>query len=77
MRTMRSHRSLGEPVGYLDVEQPSSTEQNGLPLDGSHYVFRQIRTNVNLMKDRQSFIESVYPSLRQGRLALEARGDRK
>lgn len=68
------HRSLGEPVGYLDVEQPSSTEQNGLPLDGSHYVFRQIRTNVNLMKDRQSFIESVYPSLRQGRLALEARG---
>lgn len=68
------HRSLGEPVGYLDVEQPSSTEQNGLPLDGSHYVFRQIRTNVNLMKDRQSFIESVYPSLRQGRLVLEARG---
>lgn len=68
------HRSLGEPVGYLDVEQPSSTEQNGLPLDGSHYVFRQIRTNVNLMRDRQSFIESVYPSLRQGRLALEARG---
>lgn len=68
------HRSLGEPVGYLDVEQPSSTELNGLPLDGSHYVFRQIRTNVNLMKDRQSFIESVYPSLRQGRLALEARG---
>ncbi|GIO67477.1 recombinase RecB [Paenibacillus cookii] len=26
------------------------------------------------MRDRQSFIESVYPSLRQGRLALEARG---
>lgn len=68
------HRSLGEPVGYLDVEQPSSTELNGLFLDGSHYVFRQIRTYVNLMKDRQSFIESVYPSLRQGRLALEARG---
>ena len=67
------HRSLGEPVGYLDVEQPSSTELNGLPLDGSHYVFRQIRSNVNLMKDRQSFIESVYPSFRQGRLALEAR----
>lgn len=67
------HRSLGEPVGYLDVEQPSSTELNGLPLDGSHYVFRQIRSNVNLMKDRQFFIESVYPSLRQGRLALEAR----
>lgn len=68
------HRSLGEPVGYLDVEQPSSTELNGLPLDGSHYVFRQIHANVNLMRDRQSFIESVYPSLRQGRLALEARG---
>lgn len=68
------HRSLGEPVEYLEVGQPSSTELNGLPLDGSHYVFRQIRTNVNLMKDRQSFIESVYPSLRQGRLALEARG---
>ncbi|MGG3456655.1 PD-(D/E)XK nuclease family protein [Paenibacillus rhizolycopersici] len=69
------HRSLGEPVGYLDVEQPPSTELNGLPLDGSHYVFRQIRANVNLMKDRQSFIESVYPSLRQGRLATEARGN--
>ncbi|NTZ17290.1 PD-(D/E)XK nuclease family protein [Paenibacillus sp. JMULE4] len=68
------HRSLGEPVGYLDVEQPSSTELNGLPLDAFHYVFRQIHANVNLMRDRQSFIESVYPSLRQGRLALEARG---
>lgn len=67
------HRSLGEPVGYLEVERPSSAEPNGLPLDGSHYVFGHIHARANLQKDRQNIVESVYPSLRQGRLALEAR----
>jgi RecB family exonuclease len=67
------HRCLGEPVGYLDAERPSPAGLNELPLDASHYVFRQIHANVKRLGDRQALIESFYPSLRQGRLALEAR----
>ncbi|MEI7028328.1 PD-(D/E)XK nuclease family protein [Paenibacillus sp. y28] len=68
------HRSLGEPAGYLDVEKPSSTEPNKLPLDGAHYVFGHIHAHASLQRDRQAVIESVYPLLHQGRTALEARG---
>lgn len=68
------HRSLGEPVGYLDVEKPSYTKPNKLPLDGAHYVFGHIHAHASLQRERQAVIESVYPLLHQGRTALEARG---
>ncbi|MCZ8511472.1 PD-(D/E)XK nuclease family protein [Paenibacillus filicis] len=66
------HHSLGEPVGYLDVEKSSSAEPNKLPLDGA--VFGHIHSHASLQRDRQAVIESVYPVLHRGRTALEARG---
>lgn len=67
------HRSLGEPIGYLDVEQSYTDEPNELSLDGSHYVFGQIHAHAGLQSKRQAVIESVYPALLQGRTAHEAR----
>ncbi|MNO88421.1 ATP-dependent helicase/deoxyribonuclease subunit B [compost metagenome] len=64
---------IGEPVGYLDVEQPSAVQPNELPFDGSHYVFGHILAHASSRRDRQAVIESVYPALHHGRMALEAR----
>ncbi|GAB7057883.1 hypothetical protein JCM16163A_46320 [Paenibacillus sp. YK5] len=66
-------RSLGEPVGYLGAGQLFTAEPNELPFDGTHYLFRQLQAKKSRPEDLQSLVESVYPRLRDGRNALEAR----
>ncbi|MFC0212431.1 PD-(D/E)XK nuclease family protein [Paenibacillus chartarius] len=68
------YRSLGEPVGYLGAGQQSTAEQNEPAVDGTHYIFQLLHAKNGGFSDLQSLVESVYPALRHGRNALEARG---